>query len=494
MSIGTESRLRPIPLRHKLDLFTDDQIDRLHRATLDVLARVGIELRSVRLVRALGDAGARIDPDDLRVRFPAEMVEEALRRAPRSYLMAARDPGCDVVLDGENGYLTLDGCAAEIVDLETGARRPSTKADLELATRLADAVPEVTIMWQPVAARDAPSPRVQPLHEIHAQFTNTGKHIQQMTVIDREAAEAAVEMARIVAGGEGALRERPIMSTFQCSLSPLTFDEGPLEAAVTFAEAGLPCGFVAMPLQCATAPATVAGTMVLTNAELLAGVTALEFLVPGAATFYGVCTSTMDLASGALNCAWGPEEQLFSFASGQLARNYGIPSQLGTFGTGAKTQDWQAGSQHGLSGLTSVLAGGDMFCATGTIYGGRVFSFEQVLLDAELVGLVHHVMGGFPVSENDLAVEVIEGVGPGGHFLAEPHTLANMRRLWRPRFFDRDSWEGWEAAGRPTPRDRARERARAVLEEHVPMPLEDGVEEDLLQVIETYEAEGANHG
>ncbi len=495
MNADAAARIRPMPLPLKLDLLTEGQVERLHRATLDVLGRAGMQIRSPSLVRALGHAGARVEEDEGCVRFPPEMVEEAVARAPCSYLMAARDPACDVTLDGSHGYLTLDGCASDVVDLDTGRQRPSTKADLENATRLADAVPEVTIAWQPVAARDVPT-SVQSLHEVHAQLTNTSKHIQQMTVIDPGAARAAVAMARIVAGGDRALRERPIMSAFQCSLSPLTFDGGPLEAAVVYAEAGIPCGFVAMPLTCATAPATVAGTMVMTNAELLGGITALEFLVPGAATFYGVCTSTMDLTTGSLAYAWGPEEQLFSFASAQLARRYQIPSQLGTFGTGAKTQDWQAGAQHAISGLSSVLSGGDMYCATGTIYGGRVFAFEQVLLDAELFDLIRHMTEGFSVSEEDLATSVIEAVGPGGHFLSQPHTLANMRRLWQSRFFNRDSWEDWEAAGRPEPRDRARERARTILAEHTPMPLPDGVEEELLRIIQSHEreTEGAHHG
>lgn len=483
---AVEPRIRPVPLRQRLDAFSEEAIERIHRATLTVLERTGMEVRSERFVRALGEAGARVDVDTRRVRFPAEVVEEAVRRVPSSYLLAGRDPACDVLLDGKNGYLTLDGCASDVVDLENGERRPSSKADLEDATRMADAVPEVTIIWQPVAARDMPT-AVQPLHEVHAQFTNTSKHIQQMTVIDADNARGAVEMARIVAGGERELRERPILSAFQCTLSPLTIDGGPLEAALIYAEAGVPCGWVSMPLAAATAPATAAGTVVMTNAELLGAITTVQLLAPGAATFYGVCTSTMDLNSGGINCAWGPEDQFFTLACGQLGHRYGIPSQLGTMGTGAKTQDWQAGVQHSLSALASYLAGADMLCATGTIYAGRVFAFEQVLLDSEIVDIVRSIEEGMGTNEEDLAVDAIDDVGPGGHFLAHPHTLRNMRGLWRSRFFDRGTWEQWEQAGRPEPRRRARERARQLVAEHRPMPLPDGVEQQLLEVIASHE-------
>jgi trimethylamine---corrinoid protein Co-methyltransferase len=423
------------------------------------------------------------------------VLEEAISRAPSSYLLAGRDPACDVTIDGANAYLTLDGCASDIVDLDTGERRPSTKSDLERATRMADAVPEVTIIWQPVAARDAPT-AVQPLHEMHAQLTNTSKHIQQMTAIDPDNARGVVEMARIAAGGEGVLRARPIVSAFQCTLSPLTIDGDPLEAALVYAEAGVPCGWVSMPLTTATAPTTPAGSVVLTNAELLGAIAAVQLLAPGAPTFYGVCTSTMDLNSGSIACAWGPEENLYSFACGQLARRYGIPSELGAFGTGAKTQDWQAGAQHMLSAFVSYLSGADMLCATGTIYAGRVFAFEQVLLDSELVDIIHRLEDGMSLTDEDLAVDVIDDVGPGGHFLGHAHTLRNMRRGWRSRYFDHATWEEWEAAGRPEPRDRARARARQIVTEHRPQPLGDGVEPELLRIIDVHqqEAEGAHHG
>ena len=485
MSVDLASRIRPVPIRMRLEALPTGAVERLHRATLEVLRRTGLHVRSERLVDRLGSAGADVDAEQLRVRFPPEVLEEAIARAPSSYVLAGRDPTCDVHLDGANSYLTLDGCASELVDLRTGERRASTTADLVDATRLADAVPEVTIIWQPVAARDAPT-IVQPLHETHAQLTNTSKHIQQMTAIDPDNARGVVEMARIVAGGDRELRARPIVSAFQCTLSPLTIDGDPLEAALVYAEAGIPCGWVSMPLSTATAPTTPAGSVVLTNAELLGAIAAVQLLAPGAPTFYGVCTSTMDLNSGSIACGWGPEENLFSLACGQLAHRYRIPSELGAFGTGAKTQDWQAGAQHMLSAFTSYLAGGDMLCATGTIYAGRVFAHEQVLLDSELVDLIHALEAGMSVSDEDLAVGVIDDVGPGGHFLAHEHTLRNMRRNWRPRYFDRSTWEEWEAAGEPSPRDRARERASQILAEHVPDPLPDGTEAELLRVIEEH--------
>lgn len=477
-------RIDALPLR-RMDVLPETTLERIHEGTLTVLERVGVEVRSDAVISRLEARGAVADHDAGRVRFPRAVVEEALAQVPSSLLLAARDPECDLRLDGANGYLAVDGNAAEILDLETDQRRASTKADLAEISRVADALPQIGFLWQPVAARDTPI-ATQPLHELHAQFPNTSKHIQLMTAARPEQARGAVEIASIVAGGERSLRERPLLSSFQTSLSPLTYDGPALEAAAVYAEAGVPSGFVAMPIACATAPATRAAALVQSNAEILAGIVSVQLLVPGAPTFYGACGTMMDLRTGAAACG-GPEDLLIQMASAQLARRYGIPSSIGTFATGAKSPDWQAGAENGLSVMASWLGGADMVCGAGLLYGARVCSLVELLLDTELFGLVRSMAAGVEASDEDLALDVIEGVGPGGHYLAERHTLRHMRGVWQQRFFDRGSWEDWETAGRPQPRERARECARQILAEHRPAPLPSGVEETIVEVIDAYE-------
>jgi trimethylamine--corrinoid protein Co-methyltransferase len=457
---------------------------------MEVLERVGLWIRSERVLRRLGDeTDAKIDLEEGRARFPAHMIEAAVAAAPRSYLMAARDPAADVVLDRTHGYLSYDGCAAEIVDLATRKRRPPTYRDLVDATRLADATPEVSYLWPCVAVSDVP-PADQALHQTYIQLTNSSKHYTAMSTYEKRDAEAVIEMGIAVAGSTDALKERPILSTFQCSISPLTYDGGPLEAALAFGEAGLPCGFVAMAVATAGAPTTLAGHLVSVNAELLGGITILESLYPGTPTFYGAYPAFMDMMSGSLQLDWGPEDVLFKLAAAQLARRYDLPMNIMAFATGAKTQDWQAGAQHALS-LMGVLAAGnvDLVSATGTLYGSRVFAFENVLLDAELWDLAATMLAGIPVTDEDLALPVIEDVGPGGHFLDQDHTLAHMRERWSGRFFARDTWEEWEALGQPEPKDRARDRAVELIASHEPIPLDQGVEVELRAIVARYATE-----
>ena len=471
-----EPSLRPL---------SPDGLARMHAASLQILGETGVAVGSATVRDRMAAAGANVDGD--RVRLPAGLVEAALAVAPHSYTLAAREPAWDLPLDGAHGYLSIDGSAAEILDLETGVRRSSTEADLAQVTRLADALPEISFLWQGVEAGDRPVP-VRPLHELRTQLANSGKHVQLMTAVTPLAARGAVEMARAVAGGADALRARPILSSFQVSLSPLTFEGDALEAALVYAEAGVPAGFVVMAIGCATAPSTPAGVLAQTNAEVLAGVTILETLAPGARTFFGACSTTMDLRTGLVACG-GPEDLLYQAAFAQLARNYRLPSSVGTFAPGSKTSDWQAGLENGLSGLMSLFAGADMLSGAGLLYAARVFALEEMVLDAEIFGLIRHLAGGITVNDATLAVDVIGEVGPGGNFLAEDHTIDHMRDLWQPRLFDRGTWEDWEAGGRPSPRDRARERARSLLASHVPPPLPDGMAAELDGIVAAYSRE-----
>ena len=404
---------------------TPDALVAVQEASLRVLAETGVAVGSPAVRARLAAAGARVEGD--RVRMSAGFVESAVALAPRRYLLAARDPACDLPLDGRHGYLSVDGSAAELLDPETNARRASTADDLALVTRLADALPEIAFLWQGVEAGDAPAP-VRPLHELRIQLAHSRKHVQLMTAVTPLAARGAVAMARAVASGAGALRARPILSSFQVSLSPLSFEGDALEAALVYAEAGVPAGFVVMPIACATAPATPAGVLVQSNAEVLAGVAILETLVPGAATFYGACSTTLDLRTALVACG-GPEDLLFQAALTQLARANGLPSSIGTFATGAKGADWQAGLENGLSGLVSLLAGAEMLSGAGLLHAARVFALDEMVLDAEIFSLLRHLAAGISVLADDLAVDAIGEVGPGGNFLAEDHTVAHMREL-----------------------------------------------------------------
>ncbi len=460
--------IKPVEWKTPFQFLTEEEIQTIHRASLRIMEQTGLVMPLNRARREQAqDLGLKVTEE--RVFFPPEVVEQALQQAPGSYTLCARNDKNDLYLDGRHGYLSLDGSGTHILDIDTGQVRTSTRADLQAAVRAADALPQISFLWPTISAQDCPE-RVQPLYELEAMLTHSDKHAQAMTAVDRLSAQGSVAMAAEVAGGREALRRRPLISNFQCSVSPLSYDENSLEAAFVFGEAGIPTGFLSMTIGGGTAPITVAGNLALANAEILAGITLFQRFFPGRPTFYGTSATVMELRRGGITCG-GPEDFLLQAAGTQLAHFYGLPASIGTFATGANASGWQAGVENSLSGAVSQFSGADMMCGAGLLNGALIFSFEQLLLDCEIYDMLRAVSQGFSLDEEALALAVIDAVGPQNHFLTSDHTFDHMGQVWQPTVLDRLPWEEWVQAGRPAAQERARALAKELLASHQPEPL-----------------------
>ena len=476
------------PHRSQLRVLRTEDIDLIHTRALEILTRAGVSTTNTGLLDLLRDLGQDVDHDAGRIRFDPAFVEERVAMATREVTLCARDPQLDLALDGTRGYLSTDGCPGDMIDLETRRRRGGTKADLVELTRLADALPEIAFMWQCVSANDTPVP-VRPIHETHAQLVSTTKHIQQMTAVDGTNAAGIVEMVRAIAGDAERLRSRPLLSNFQCVISPLHWDHGPVDAMRTFAEAGVPVGICSMPLAAASSPVTLAGTLAVCHAEILSGIAILQAMVPGSTAFYVGYPTTLDIQSGAMNPAWSYEESLMAMASVELGRHLGFATSSTTMATGAKWPDWQTGAQTMMIALANTLSPADMLTGAGALHGDNVFSHASLLLDCEVFAMAARFGEGIEIRDEDIALDMIVDVGPGGHFLDREHTLTNMRTIWRDSLMDRRNWDAWEAEGRPDPSVAAEARARELLTSHAPEPLPEDVAAELDRIVTTYQAQ-----
>jgi trimethylamine---corrinoid protein Co-methyltransferase len=466
--------------RLSLNILSDADVLRIHTATLDLIESTGIKFPSPPALDILEAAGAQVDRAASLARIPARVVEEALRQAPPVYTLAGRDPANDLPLDGRHVYLGTDGCGVEILDAFNGERRTTTKQDAADSARLADALEEISFWWAMVSAQDCP-PQTRGLHELEAAWNNTTKHLQTESIVSAGEMRAAVRMAEAVAGGSQELRRRPPLSIMQCTVSPLGHDRGSLEAGLVAAGAGLPVGYMTMASCASSAPASLAGALLVGNAEVVAAMALMELAYPGCPVYYAAAQTVMDLRTGGYT-GGGPEDYLFGAATNRLADFYNVPLSMGAFATGAKEPDWQAALDNSLSSFMASLTGADMLLGAGLLHGSRILSYEQMLLDCEIYSIVHRMMDGIVVNEETLALDVIRAAGPGGHFLTQKHTRAHMRELWRPRLLDRRPYDAWEAdhAGA---RQAAAERARSLLGTHSPSPLDPHLAAELQAII-----------
>jgi trimethylamine--corrinoid protein Co-methyltransferase len=465
----------------RLEALSEDDVRRIHQASLEVIETVGVRFPSNWALDVLEEAGAMVDRESQIARLPGQMVEEAMANAPPSYVLCARNPTLDLPLDGKHSYLSTDGCGVEVIDLQTGERRRSTRQDVAQSALMADYAPQIAFYWPIVAAQDCP-PQTRSLYELEAAWNNTTKHVQTECVITAREAEAAIEMAAAIVGGREELKNRPVLSIMQCTVSPLGQDGGSLDAALVAAEAGLPVGFMTMASCCSTGPATLAGNLVVGNAEVIAASALIELTYPGTPIFYAAAQTAMDLRTGAYT-GGGPEDYLFGAATNQLADFYKIPLSMGAFASGAKEPDWQAALDNALAGLMPVLSGADMLTGAGLLYGSRILSYEQLLMDCEIYDVIQATAQGIEVSNDTLALEVIKSVGVGGHYLDQKHTLKHMKKRWVPSLVDRRSYRAWEEDGRRGAREWAHDKARWILANHRPEPLEPKLQKELSKII-----------
>jgi trimethylamine--corrinoid protein Co-methyltransferase len=479
---GARGRIDPIEGRLRWDVLSRTDIDRMDAAVVEVLAEVGVRFPLARALDALERGGCRVDRASQVARLPEPVVRVALEAAPKAPLLAARDPECDLVLDGRRCYLSNDGCGVWVIDPESGERRPSTKADVAASARFVDAVPQVSYYWGPVVTAEDVPLASRPLHELEAIFANTSKHFQAVDVVGDGIARRAVEMARVVAGGAEELRRRPLMSLIACPIDPLSNEAVSLEAALVCAEAGVPVGFLSLTLACASAPATMAGNLVVNLAAVIAGTVLVQLASPGAPVFLAGAPSVMDLKTGGYT-GGSPEDYLLAAAATQMAHHYGLAMAMGTQATGAKEPGWQAAVDDALSTLASVSAGAEMMNGCGLLDGSKTLSYAHLLMEAEIYGIVQKVAGGIDVNDETLALDVIRRVGPNGTYLAEKHTRAHMSEIWQPGVWDRTTYDAWLAAGEHGALQNAEERAREILRTHAPAPLPDHVRAELRRLV-----------
>jgi len=476
------ARINPIAPRLKWDVLCPADLERIHEATLEIMADVGIRFPSDRALGILEQSGCQVDRATQVARLPRKVVMEAVAQAPKQYTLAGRDADADMLIDGKHCYLSNDGSGVFVLDHKTGEKRPSTKVDAATSARFVDALPDISYYWGPVVTSQDVPPATKALHDAEAVFTSTSKHFQTVTTVGEKPARYVVEMAAAIAGGVDALRKRPILSFMQCAVDPLAHDGPNLEANLVAAEHGLASGFMPMPLAAGTGPATLAGNLVVQNAEALSGVVLLQLAFPGAPCFFAGAPSVIDLKTGGYT-GGSPEDYLLANASTQLAHFYGIPMAMGTMATGAKEPDWQAAIDDSLSTFASVMSCADMMNGAGLLNGSKILSYPHMVMETEIYSIVQKVAGGIEVSDETLALDVIKKVGPSGTYLAERHTRRHMKEIWRPNVWDRTPYDNWVREGKKGALHRATEIADDILDNYEPEPLPEDVVKELRAIV-----------
>jgi trimethylamine--corrinoid protein Co-methyltransferase len=477
--------LRPIRPKLHLDVLSEDQLQAIQAATLHILEDVGVCFPSERALMVFKEHGADIERPRQIVRLAPELVLEALAQAPRSYVLAGRTEEADLCLDGNASYMATDGCGVETLDFDTGERRPSCKDDVARMARVADSLASISFYWPMVSAQDFG--RTAPLHELDASFNNTVKHVQTETVMGETPARYAVRMGEVIAGTREVMQQRPPFSVLICTIAPLAQDKEGIEAAIVYAEAGIPVGFMAMPNMGATAPATPGGALAVGNAEVVSAMVLMQLIAPGAPVFHSVLASVMDPHTAEYVVSV-PHKYLCNAAAVQLAHDWGVPTLAGAFGMDASEPGtWRQGRDNVYTSLMVPLAGADLIVGSGLLEASTLLVPEQIVLDDEIYHTNRVLLEGLEIDAKSLALDTISHVGPKGHYLAQRHTREHLREIWIPLLGQPRPSPATEPGANP--RQRARAQLQRILAEHRPEPLYEAVKGELASILDAAERE-----
>lgn len=475
----------------RLKVLSEDDIRKVHFAVLEVLAEVGVRVEYRPALELFRDSGARVDFEKRLVSIPEHLLRKALSTAPSAFILYAKSREWDIHVDLDRIYTIGGSCALEVLDLD-GVRRKATLKDLADLTRLQDALENLHIMHSLVVPQDIPQPGFERIM-FATVIKNTSRNFYSQGQGGRSIRDQ-VEMAAVIQGSTEEVRRRPIFTIVCCLISPLVQSAERVEELMASARFGIPLYIEVDNMAGATAPVTIAGALVEECANVLCGITLAQLANPGCPCIFSIASGILNMTNGQYSGA-APETGLLHAATAQMARFYGLPFQGGT-GIDATIPDAQAGYERALQVLTNALAGTNFIhLSVGMMEQMLLASYEQCIIDDEILGAAFRIARGVEVNQETLAVEALREVGPGGNFLAHEHTVRNLRReFWFPKVTNRETYPGWMAAGGKDMRQRANERARHILATHHPRPLTSEQEQEIDRIAQAAQQWAVSHG
>ena len=444
------------------ELLTAEQVERTHQASLQILAEVGMLVRNEKARHIFAHHGCQVDEETHLVRFPAQVVEEFRQMLPPKFVFRGRDEKYDKVLPDDSPVIVTASSAPNIIDPITGEERRSTSEDIARIAYLINELPGYDVFSISTLAEDAP-PGYFTLARLYPALKNCLKPVRS-TATDLDDAQKVLQLGALIAGDEKTYARRPFITHHFCPVvSPLTMDVASTELTIFFAEKGLPVYPSIVPNGGLTSPMTLSGTLVQGNAEFLAAAILMQMVKPQTPLIYSTLPTIADMRTGAY-ASGGVECGMLHMAFAQMARFYGVPCG-GYIGlSNAKINDAQSGFETGISSTAALLGGANMLNMGGLLDALKAFDFAKAVIDDEIAQMLKRIRQGMEFSEENLALDVIAEVKPGGTFMTHKHTVKWMRKAaLMPRIADRDPREVWEKRGALDAYQRARQRAAEIL-------------------------------
>lgn len=441
-------------------LLTQEQVERIHDASLELLEEVGLKVRYEPARELFKQHGCSVDGE--RVKFPRAVVEKYRKLAPPTFTFHGRDPKFDKTIPQDSPVIVTASSAPDIIDPITGLERRAESKDIARIAHLINELPGYDMFSISTLADDAPAAQFT-ISRLYPSIKYCLKPIR-VTTTDHKDTLSIMEMAYMVAGGKEAYKEHPFLTHHYCPVvSPLTMDNLSTENVMYFAAEGLPVYPTIVPNAGLTSPMSIAGTLAQGNAEFLSALVLMQMVKAGTPTIYATLGTVADMRSGAYTSG-AIECGMLHMAFAQMARFYNVPAGGYVGLTNAKINDAQSGYETGMSGIAGLLGGMDMFNIGGLIDALKTFDFAKAVIDDEVAQMMKRMKRGINFSDEELGLSLIKEIGPGGSFITAKHTIGRMKtEAVMTKLADRDARTIWVKKGSMDIHTRAMKKVKEIM-------------------------------
>lgn len=466
-------------------MLTDDQVARISQASFEILEKIGFKVLHPEARKMLKSAGAIVKGESVKV--PEFIVRGCLATAPRGWTLYDRHGNRALDVADRNSYYGTSTASPRTKDALTGEYHETRVEDLVRAARVADSLENIDWVMPMGSAQDVPA-NAADLHEFYAAVTNTAKPIVFLAYTPR-GTELIYDMAAEIAGGMDQLREKPFLVLYPEPISPLVMPKEVVDRIFIAADRFLPQMMGPAIQPGGTGPVTMAGAVAQGVAESMFCVVVAQLRQPGCPVGLGCNFGILDMAQ-ALMSIGAPEMSLALAAQAEVAQSFGLPTWGLAGATDSKCLDAQAGAEAAYHILSQGLAGLNLIHDVGYMDSSMACSVEQLVMSNDIIGMAKRLLSGFEVSDEHLALDVINKVGPAGHFLQQRHTMNHFRKeLWQPKVFTRQPYETWKEGGSKDVETRVREKIVGILKSHESPKVSDSVLAELDRIKDRGEKE-----
>ena len=461
------------------NVLDQSEVERIHVASMEILAEVGIKVNYRKAQEIFREAGAVVDEQTQAVKIPEKLVRWAIEQAPKQFSLYGIDAEfrLDIGPDQPAPIFAGLGTPIRIVDLHNGLIRPATRQDMIDHIVLIDSCEHIHNSQMDIWPDDIP------MTTIHTEAIWAWAHASRkpygMGCYGYLPTWDMMRMMAIAVGGKEELQKRPRFFAICSVVSPLQMDQAQAEGLLICAEYRQPVTLAPEAIAGMTAPVTLAGLVAQENAAILAHVTLAQIFRPGAPVLFGTVSTTANMRYGTVTLG-AVETGLITAASTQMARYYGLPIRSVGGTTESKKEDLQAGFERMGTLLPAVLAGVNLITCAGTLDSTMMESHALLILDDEICGAALRLARGIDVNEESLALDLIKKVGFSGSYISARETSRLYRKEhFIPTLFAREPYDAWEKEGGKLAIDRAREKALDILARHQPREVAAEIEGEL---------------